>query len=696
MRAVKRPAVVALALALATFAACGRDPGIPRVRPLPKPDGSPALRGGGAARSPRNASYTIDATLDPTRHQITATQTLRWTNTGESPVDTLPFHLYLNAFKNERSLFMRSSRGVMRRAKATDTGWGWIRVDSVKIAGEERADTLRIVDLPHEIAEEYPPPRPDDPDQTRDETVVELPLAAPVPAGGTIDVHFKFTAQLPEVFARTGYKGEFHMVGQWFPKIGVRVGPPGAERWECQPLHLNTEFFADFGVYDVSLTVPSTYVVAATGVLVAATEAAGGTRTFKYRAEDVHDFAWMADPYMEVMSGQAKVEDGTVEVRVVHRPDQKSFARRHLQAGIGAIERYSAAYLPYPWPIMTIVDPPPEAMFGAGGMEYPTLVTTAADSALVRPGLRLPEMVTIHEVGHNWFQGMLASNEVLEAWLDEGVNEWAVAKVMNELYGERTSGLDWMGWQAELAKLRRAIATDPASLPSPIAAAAYAFTDNRVYAEQTYRTTMRALRTIEQTVGPRRFEAAMKVYARTWAFRHPTGRDLFDVLSKELGQDLTWFFEPVFHRVGGVRLGIHTASCERKHDTRGVEVDLRGGGGKRTVTANAAPDTSGYRCEVVVTSTGAWHVPVEIQLKFQDGTPEKLRWDDRGEGGHWKRFVLDRSSPLSEVILDPDGKIALDSPMTHHRRLDGDGAASLRAGAWFGSMAQTLMQLAGL
>src|SRR5690606_5230377 len=151
----------------------------------------------------------------------------------------------------------------------------------------------------------------------------------------------------------------------------------------------------------------------------------------------------------------------------------------------------SAAYLPYPWPIMTIVDPPPEAMLGAGGMEYPTLVTTAGDSAFSRPGVLIPEMVTVHEVGHNWFQGMLASNEAVEAWLDEGVNEWAVARAMNALYGPRTSGLDWMGWQAELGALRRAIASDPASLPSPIATAAYAFVDGRAYGEQTYATTMR-------------------------------------------------------------------------------------------------------------------------------------------------------------------------------------------------------------
>jgi hypothetical protein len=681
---VKRPVVVALALAL--IAACSGDPGTARVRPLPKPDASPALRGGGAPRSPRIASYTIDARLDPRAHQITATQTLHWINTGERAVDVLPFHLYLNAFKNESSLFMRTSRGEMRGAKASDSAWGWIHVESIQIGGVELAGKLRPVGLP-------------------DETVAELPLTEPVPPGGKVDVHFRFTAQLPEVFARSGYKGEFHLVGQWFPKIGVRVKDGAVERWECQPYHANTEFFADFGTYDVAITVPSTYVVAATGVLASATEAAGGTRTFKYRAEDVHDFVWMADPYMEVMTGVARVEDGPVEVRVVHRPAQEAFARRHLQAGIGAIEKYSAAYLPYPWPIMTIVDPPPDAASGAGGMEYPTLVTTAGDSVFTRPGVLIPEMVTVHEIGHNWFQGILASNEAAEAWLDEGVNEWAEAKVMNELYGPRTSALDWMGWQAEYAALRRAVASEPASLPSPIATAAYAFVDGHSYAEQSYTTTMRALRTLEQTVGAAPLAAAMRAYARTWAFRHPTGNDLFAVLSKELGQDLSWFFGPVFHRVGGMRLGVRTARCEDAHKPRGV---FGAGAGKKTVTAADAPGTGAFVCEVVVVNTGAWHVPVEIELRFADGSSKRETWHDRGADPvvtpvpeaagalHWRRFVFERSSRLTEVILDPERKIALDAPTAHHYRLEGDGSASLRTGAWFGAMAQTLMQLAGL
>ena len=650
--------------------ACSRDHGAPHVRPLPERSKSPALRGGGPARSPRNASYKIDARLDTTLHQITATETLTWTNLGASPVRALPFHLYLNAFKNETTLFMRSSRDELRDAAATDAG-GWTHVESVKIGGVERIGTLHAVGP--------------------DETVVELPLTEPLAAGGTIEVTFKFTAQLPEVFARTGYKGEFHLVGQWFPKIGVRVGPPGAETWECQPLHSNTEFFADFGTYDVALTVPNTHVVAATGVLVNATESPGGTRTLTYHAEDVHDFAWMADPYMEVMSGQAKLEHGTVDVRVYYRPEHKDFAKRHLDAAIGATEQFSAMFGPYPWSVLSVIDPPIDAAIGAGGMEYPTFVTTAGDTVFARPGLRLPEYVTVHEVGHNWFQGMLASNEAVEAWLDEGVNEWADAKVMTTLYGARGSAIDWMGWQAEIVQLRAALADDPSSLPSPIATAAYAFADMDAYGEATYESTLRALSTLEQTVGANKFAAAMKVYATTWAFKHPTGRDLFATLAAELHEDLTWFFAPVFEHVGGMRLAIRSASCKLAHPARGVFGE---GAGKKTVTEIEAPETGSYLCEVVITNTGTIHVPVDLELKFEDGSLLEQTWDDHG-GASWKSFVFERSSPLTEVWIDPTNKIALDAPVTHHYRLEGDGSASLRGAAWIASVTQTLMQIVG-
>lgn len=655
-------------------AACGHDRGPPKPRPLPKIDGSAALRGGGPARSSRIASYKLEARLDPVRHQIAATETLTWTNPGQSAVDALPFHLYLNGFKNEQSLFMRSSRGELRGARASETGWGYITIESVHVAGADVMSNL------------HPPAG-----AGTDESVTELRLPEPLAPGATIEVAFKFTAQLPEVFARTGYKGAFHMVGQWFPKIGVRVGAPGAERWECQPFHASTEFFADFGTYDVALTVPTTHTVAATGVLTKAVDDGHGLRTLTYHAEDVHDFAWMADPYAEVMSGRAKLGDGSVEVRVYFRPEQRAFARRHLEAGIGSIEKFSALFVPYPWPVMSIVDPPVDAAAGAGGMEYPTLVTTAGDSVFSRPGIRLPEFVTVHEIGHNWFQGMLASNEAEEAWLDEGVNEWADGLVMAQLYGPRTSLIDWAGWQAETGALERASAAKPGDSPSPIATAAYAFVDAAAYSETSYVETAAALSSLEHTIGSQRFAAAMKAYAKAFAFHHPTGRDLFDTLGAELGQDLTWFANPAFHQVGTLELKLRRASCTPVHPPRGVFGD---GAARKTIGEAEAPDAGTWSCEVTVQNTGVVHVPVDIELQFVDGSTKLVRWDDRGTAS-WERFTVERSSRLAEVWIDPEGKIALGDPTSRHYRIAGDGSAALRAGAWFGSFAQTLMQIVG-
>jgi hypothetical protein len=678
-RSVARIAVLA---ALCTAAACGHDHGPPRTRPMPKVDGSPALRGGGAPRSPRIANYKLEAKLDPVRHQIAGSETLTWTNPGQTAVDTLPFHLYLNAFKNEQSLFMRSSKGMLRMAQATASGWGYIQIDAVHVAGADLTTKL------------HPPAN-----AGLDETVVELPLAEPLAPGQTIEVGFKFTAQLPEVFARTGYKGDFHMVGQWFPKIGVRVGGTGSgasgdERWECQPFHANNEFFADFGTYDVELTVPSSDVIAATGVLTKAVDAGRGWRTLTYHAEDVHDFAWMADPFMDVVSGQAKLAgEGTVEVRVYARPEQRDFARRHLEAAIGAIEKFSAAYVAYPWPIMSVVDPPVDAAEGAGGMEYPTLITTSGDSVFARPGIREPEAVTVHEVGHNWFQGMLASDEASEAWLDEGVNSWADAQVMNELYPPRSSGIDWMGWQAEYGALERALTPDPSGEPSPIATPAYAFVDNDAYGAQSYVSTERALDTLAHLVGNQRFAAAMKAYARAFAFKHPTGRDLFTTLSSELGQDLSWFFAPVFEQIGGHALKLRHAECKPAHPPRGVFGE---GSAKHTVAEVEAPDAGTWSCELVVQNTGPVHVPIDIELRFADSSTKRLVWDDKASAARdWERFEIDRSSRLVEVWLDPESKIELDTPTTHHYRIDGDGSAAMRAGAWVGSLAQTLMQIVG-
>jgi hypothetical protein len=681
--AAMRRSLVARVVAAAAVAAvgCGRGE-VPRELPLPQPDGVAPRRDPSAAPlSDRIASYRIAARLDVARHRIAATETLVWRNTGQTPVDTLPFHLYLNAFKNEASLFMRTSGGRHRDASAAPDGWGWIHVRTLRVdGGPDVSETTRFVG-------------PDD-------TVLELPLATAVPAGGQVTVELEFEAQLPQVFARTGYRDEFHLVAQWFPKIGVRAGPPGQERWRCDPFHAASEFFADFGVYDVAVTVPRTHAVAATGVLTAAEDHADGTRTLTYRAEDVHDFAWMADPYMQLLRGTATTGGGPVEVRVWHRPAQRAFAARHLHAAIGTVEQYGEILFPYPYSILSVIDPPPEAAAGAGGMEYPTFVTTAGDSFATPPGIRLPEFVTVHEVGHNWLQGMLASDEVREAWLDEGVNEYLNGVVMERLYGP-ASAIDWRGWRAGAFAMERALSR-PRALPAPIATASHEFPDLTAYGGATYQKTALALRTLEQIVGTERFLAALGAFARAHKFRHPTGEELFASLERELGEDLDWFIEPAFRRLGAVELRLRQMTCRPAHEPRGVFGSGDDAATWRTVAADAT-SSSGYACEVVVVDLGAVPVPVDVEVELDDGSTERLRWDraaaaDPADGGPtWRRWRLERPRKIREVRIDPDGRLPLDDAHVDGAvRARPDRGAAARVGAHAQWWTQTLLQVTGL
>ena len=155
--------------------------------------------------------------------------------------------------------------------------------------------------------------------------------------------------------------------------------------------------------------------------------------------------------------------------------------------------------------------------------------------------------------------------------------------------------------------------------------------------------------------------------------------------------DLAWYFEPVFEQVGGMKLAIRSAECRPAHAPRGV---MGEGAVKKLTTEHEAPETGSFECEVIVTNTGVVHVPVEIALRFEDGTTQDVKWDARG-GEHWKVFPVKASTRLAEVEIDPKDKIWIDSPLQHHYHVRGNGDASFRAAAWFAAHAQTLMQVLG-
>ena len=646
------------------LAACSAPGEALAPAPLPVPTARPPLRRPGPL-SPRLASYRIDATLDPTNKRISATERLTWKHAGQAPVSSIPLHLYMNAFKNESSLFMSESRGQLRFERMSAGKWGWIEVSSIRLGTEELRPRARL---------------------GADETTMEVPLPSPVPPGGTVELDLAFTVQLPEVFARTGYKGDFVLAGQWFPKVGVlEVGPEG-QAWHCEPFHAFSEFYADFGVYDVSLTVPDTHVVAATGVLVRVESAGAGLRRHVFHAEDVHDFAWMADPHMRTMQAEA---DGDVDVIVYHRPSQEGFARRHLAAAVRALEGYGRRFGAYPFSTLRVIDPPVDAAGGAGGMEYPMFVTTDGDGFLFGPGVFQPEEVTVHEVGHNWFQGVLASNEVDEPFLDEGLNEYAGGLILDEWLG--AGGSIARRWGLELGYYpAHQCAYDPDLYASPIVARSYQFPTALEYGVVVYAKSAVALKTLENVVGREPLVDALGAYARKAAFRHPTRADLFAALETHLGPEAGLFLAQSFVAPGSVDYRIRDVHTRRAHAPRGVFGE---GEGRKVVDEHDAPDGKEWIAEVVVENVGTVAVPVEIELVFADGARERRRWDGRAPS-----IQLTHRGPaeLVEARVDPDGRIPLE-----HERLANDWRVPFRRPAWraalrAGFWEQNLLQLVGL
>ncbi|HEY3495599.1 MAG TPA: M1 family metallopeptidase, partial [Polyangiaceae bacterium] len=439
-------------------ASAGEIPDPTPVKPAAPPATEPAIT---PESPPRVASYTLSAKLDAPRHEITASGTLVFRNVSEAPLAELYFHLYLNAFKNEKSLFLRSPFGEGRGGGRAED-WGYIDVAHC------RARELDGVDL-------WPGRTPGTPSEPDDETDVRVPLPRPLEPGASLTLDLEWKAKLPAVVLRTGHARDFHFVGQWFPKL-ARLEPTG--RFAHFPFHPQAEFYADYGDYDVTLDVPAAALSAATGERVES-HVRGDRRVERYRARAVHDFAWTAWPGFRERTARI---DG-VAVRLLHPEGYETAAETTLATLARALPLASRLYGRYPYPTLTAVHPPEHAA-EAGGMEYPTLITTGGPWYLGLLGDRALESVTIHELLHQWFYGLVATNEAAAPILDEGVTSYAELHALEAAYGP---GSAFRGFGVELSATALARALSAARAEDlPVASPAADFPGFRALAALVY------------------------------------------------------------------------------------------------------------------------------------------------------------------------------------------------------------------
>jgi hypothetical protein len=619
--------------------------------------------------SDRVDAYTIRAALDPAEgvKTVTATERLAWRNPSDAPVSELQFHLYLNAFRDRESTFMRESGGQLRGDKIPEGKFGNIEVTSMKTAAGE--DLLPGLEFIH----------PDD-DNDKDRTVARVPLSKPVAPGATVELDIAFTSKLPGVFARTGYKDNFFLVGQWFPKIGV-FEPRGMRGraepgWNCHQFHANSEFYADFGTYDVELTVPSRFVVGATGVLVDKREE-GGNTVYHYRQNDVHDFAWTADD--DYVVGTRAYKEGDfppVQITALVQPEHRATLERHLDDCEKSLSWFNRNIGPYPYGTLTVVDPQ-EGADGAGGMEYPTFITAGIPST--SPGTNpepddpLLEVVIFHEFGHQYWYGMVGSNEFEEPWMDEGINSYTEQIGMEEIWPDAQSlYLAFGGVNVVRLPIPNPVVgrgTRFASLEStvrrgPLINTSWGFKGDYNYAVNTYYRTAVAMRTLEGYLGGETMNKVMRTYFERWRFRHPTSQDFFDVASEVSGQDLAWFFDQFFR-------------SDRVLDYSVQSVEPREGDETKT--------------EIVLERDGDAVFPVTARVTRRDGSTEEIAWDGRAAQ---QLFVVDSASKVARVEIDPEGGVMLDANRTNDSWVaTTDGAGPTRVASQYGLLLQHVLTL---
>ncbi len=632
--------------------------------------------------SERITSYNISVKLDTDKKLLDGEMQLRWKNPSTDLVDELQFHLYLNAFKNTKSTFMQESGGSHRGFALDESKkeeWGYIDVTSMKVAGGE--------DLSNKIVFIHP-----DDNNENDQTVISVKLEKPVKPNEEIQLDIKFISKLPKIFARTGYSDNYFLAGQWFPKLGV-YEPKGLRyatkgQWNCHQFHANSEFYANFSVYNVNITLPNNYVVGSVGLLQSEKENGDGTKTLKYRAEDIVDFAWTASPRFKIAESQWK----HVKIKVLLQPEHFSQASRYINSAIEALAYFDKNLGEYPYPYLTIVDPPFRGL-GSGGMEYTTFITS--DCLWGMPdGLRFTEMVTIHEFGHAYFMGILASNEFEEPWLDEGFNTYFETRIMDYAYGDKSSFADFLGLKVGDGENTR---NGYVSMRNPKIAENFRYSweyKHGGYGSLSYMKAGTWMSTLDNIVGRETMDEIMKTYYNRWKFKHPCATDFIAIVNEivtknhgtKFGMNMNWYFDQVLYGSNACDYSVASIKNDEVYPDKGL-VDVNG---EKVLLKDSVSKEKRYKSKVILNRLGEVYVPIDVLIKFENGDEVRESWDGKARSID---FSYEKQSKILWAKVDPDNKILIDvNLMNNSLTLEPKSSTAWKMALKFLFMLQNMMQ----
>ncbi|HZH64070.1 MAG TPA: M1 family metallopeptidase [Flavisolibacter sp.] len=483
----------------------------------------------------QQTDYTIDVSLNEKERTLDGFEKVIYTNNSPDTLTYIWFHLWPNAYKNDRTAFSDQllENGNTAFYFSGKEQKGYINRLDFKVDGI----TAKMEDHPQHI------------------DIVKLILPKPLPPKRQVTIATPFHVKLPFNFSRGGYNAGTFQVTQWYPKPAVY----DSKGWHPMPYLDQGESYSEFGSFDVRLTVPANYVVAATGELQTEEEklwlktrlnyalpdhskilpvsrrmpAKNGTtktktaiasitttatKTLQFKQSNVHDFAWFADKDFIVATDTCELSPGKIiTVASYYTPQQKNLWQESVQYAKDAIRFYSTEVGEYPYNVATVVQGPQS--FG-GGMEYPTITIISPTGSA-----KDLDATIAHELGHNWFYGILATNERAHPWMDEGMNSFYDSKYIEGKYGRQTN-------EAELTF--QAKATNKTDQPIATASGDFSVAN---YGLVAYHKTAEWVKLIEMKIGKEAFRQMMQQYFTEWGFKHPQPGDFKMIVAPKLGAD---------------------------------------------------------------------------------------------------------------------------------------------------------------
>jgi hypothetical protein len=469
----------------------------------------------------QKADYVMEIDMQVDRYQYDGKQTLTYFNNSPDTIDKVFYHLFFNAFQPGSMMDVRSRtisdpdpRVSDRISNLKENEIGFIRPSGLKQDGKKVDFEVR-------------------------ETILEVKLKKPILPGQQSVFEMEWQAQVPLQIRRSGRdnrEGIALSMAQWYP----RICGYDEDGWHPNP-YVGREFYGPFGDFDVKITIDSSYVLGGTGYLQNPLEIGhgyeaegetvkrpqGNKLTWHFIAPQVIDFMWAADPEYNHFS--YRPEGGPMLHFFFKGRDSVMVYNwaRLVEFTAKTFEYASARFGKYPYDQFSVIQG------GDGGMEYPmgTLITGRRKfGSLVG--------VSVHEIMHSWYQGILASNEARYSWFDEGFTQYSGAKVMEHLFPSGDEPRD-MHQQAYAGYFE--IAGTPAE--DPMSTHADHFQTNDGYGMSTYSKGEVYLHQLSYIVGQDVLDRSLKRYFNTWKFRHPTPADFLRIVERESGMVLDWYNE---------------------------------------------------------------------------------------------------------------------------------------------------------